>query len=206
MAAEIIDIARLQARPWKNGAGVTRELAVQPIGAAVDDFDWRMSIAEVAADAPFSAFPGVDRCIVLLHGAGMRLRSDDGRLDRRLADVLEPFHFSGDDALQAQLINGPSSDFNVMTRRSRWRAEVTPVRSVHESTASAAALLLCRSGEAAVADSEHSMTLHAGQAALWRHDAPDLRITPSPTAHLLLVQLHRLCEDANDQGPGLTLR
>jgi len=197
VAAEIIDIARLTPRPWKNGAGVTRELAVHPPGAAMDDFDWRVSIAEVASDARFSAFPGVDRCIVLLQGAGMRLRSDDGRLDRRLADVLEPFHFSGDDALQAHLIDGPSSDFNVMTRRGRWRAELTPVRGFHESGSSTAAVLLCCSGEAALSGCDQPMTLSAGQAALWRHDAPGLRITPTSSSTMLLVQLHRLCEDAD---------
>ena len=161
----------------------------------MDAFDWRMSIAEVASSAPFSAFAGVDRCIVLLHGAGMRLRSDDGRLDRRLAEALEPFHFSGDDALQAQLIDGPSSDFNVMTRRGRWRADVTPVHSFHECARSAAALLLCRTGEAALSANGQPVILHAGRAALWRNDAPALRITPSVAATLLLVQLHRLCED-----------
>jgi environmental stress-induced protein Ves len=196
VAAEIIDIARLTPKPWKNGAGVTRELAVHPAGAGMDDFDWRLSIADIASDAPFSAFPGVDRCIVLLQGAGMQLRSDDGRLDQRLAQPLEPFHFSGDDALQARLIDGPSSDFNVMTRRDRWRADVTPLQAFHEAPASAAAFLLCRSGEAALDAGNQPMTLRAGQASLWRHDAPSLRITPSPAATLLLVQLHPLCEDA----------
>ena len=195
MAAEIIDIARLDPRPWKNGAGVTRELAVHPPDASMDDFDWRISIAEVAADAPFSAFNGVDRCIVLLRGAGMRLRSDDGRLDRHLAQALEPFHFPGDDALQAELIDGPSSDFNVMTRRGHWRADVTPVHAFHASTASAASLVLCCSGEAALAVGDQPMSLHAGQAVLWRDGGPALRITPSFAASLLLVQLHHLCED-----------
>ena len=44
---------------WKNGAGWTSEILRAP---DVDDWDWRLSIAEIEADAPFSAFPGVDRC------------------------------------------------------------------------------------------------------------------------------------------------
>ncbi|RQP24602.1 HutD family protein [Albitalea terrae] len=193
----MITLERIEPRPWKNGAGRTRELAVHPRDAGMDDFEWRMSLAEVAADAPFSAFPDVDRCIVLLRGAGMHLRSEDGRLDQRLGEPLEPFHFSGDAALHATLIDGPSSDFNVMTRRGRWRADVTPLSDTHDASACAAALLLCRSGEATISmPGDAPRNLQSGQAALWRHDAPALHIAPSFAATLLLVQLRPLCQDA----------
>src|SRR6476619_3067787 len=59
--------------PWKNGAGRTTEIAVHPPGAALDAFAWRVSIADVERDGPFSRFPGIDRTIVLLGGSGMRL-------------------------------------------------------------------------------------------------------------------------------------
>ena len=45
---------------WKNGGGVTREVASWPEQAGLDGFDWRISLAEVAAGGPFSVFPGVD--------------------------------------------------------------------------------------------------------------------------------------------------
>lgn len=197
MAPEIITLDRLEPRPWKNGAGLTRELAVHPQGAGMEDFEWRMSIAEVASDAPFSAFPEVDRCIVLLRGAGMHLRSADGRLDQHLDEPLDPFHFPGDKALHATLIDGASSDFNVMTRRGRWRADVTPLADPKDTPACAAALLLCRSGEATVSAAGHApFSLQAGHAALWRQDAPALHIAPSFAAALLLVQLRPLCQDA----------
>ncbi len=47
--------------PWKNGSGETAEIAIWPDGVALDAFDWRISMARVAADGPFSAFAGVDR-------------------------------------------------------------------------------------------------------------------------------------------------
>ena len=50
--------------PWKNGGGETAEIAVSPPGAALDDFDWRLSMARVETDGPFSAFPGIDRTLV----------------------------------------------------------------------------------------------------------------------------------------------
>jgi environmental stress-induced protein Ves len=64
-----LDYARM---PWKNGGGQTTEIAVSA-GASLADFDWRVSIAEINADGPFSAFAGVDRTLVLLSGAGVRL-------------------------------------------------------------------------------------------------------------------------------------
>ncbi len=59
----ILRVANCPAVPWKNGLGRTRELAIQPPGAGMDDFLWRVSVAEVETAAPFSAFPGVDRVI-----------------------------------------------------------------------------------------------------------------------------------------------
>src|SRR5262245_21856206 len=96
MSVERIAIDQVPAEPWKNGAGLTRELAVAPRGATVVDFDWRISVARIDRDAPFSAFDGIDRCITLLRGKGMRLRSSDDAIDATLARIAEPFRFAGD--------------------------------------------------------------------------------------------------------------
>src|SRR3546814_11208552 len=62
---------------WRNGLGWTREIhAHRPDPGG--DWTWRLSIAEIERDAPFSAFPGVARELVLPHGNGLRLRCDDG--------------------------------------------------------------------------------------------------------------------------------
>lgn len=65
--------ADLVAAPWKNGGGVTREVAAVPEQAGLDSFVWRVSIADVAQAGPFSRFAGIDRTLVLLSGAGMLL-------------------------------------------------------------------------------------------------------------------------------------
>ncbi|MBS0975889.1 HutD/Ves family protein, partial [Serratia rubidaea] len=114
------DFASLPVSPWRNGGGETREIVCQPAEGA--NFDWRASIATIAQDGPFSAFDGIDRSITLLEGDGVRLVGDG--IDHRLAMPGEPFAFSGDVALQAQLLGGVSQDFNIMTRRGRWRATV----------------------------------------------------------------------------------
>ncbi len=64
--------------PWKNGGGETVEIAVFPPGAGVDDFDWRISMATVASDGPFSIFPGIDRTLSILDGAGLSLKMEGG--------------------------------------------------------------------------------------------------------------------------------
>lgn len=118
----------LQAMPWKNGGGVTQEVVCWPEGAGMDTFDWRISIARIASDGPFSAFPGVDRVITLLDGAGVRLLSSEGGFDHSLDVPLQPFAFAGDVPVEARLLAGTCSDFNVMTRRNSCRSAVTVCR------------------------------------------------------------------------------
>ena len=118
--------ADYRSMPWKNGAGRTTEIAAHPPGAAFDDFAWRVSVAEVDRDGPFSRFPGVDRTIVLLEGAGMRLRG--GIRDADLTKRFAPHAFSGDEAIDCTLVDGRIRDFNVMFRRGRARGRVAVVR------------------------------------------------------------------------------
>jgi environmental stress-induced protein Ves len=111
--------------PWKNGGGRTTEIAVRPAGAALDDFSWRISLADVERDGPFSRFPGIDRTIVLIEGAGMRLRG--GAREVELRTPFEPYSFAGEEAIDCALVDGPIRDFNAMVRRSRARGTLETV-------------------------------------------------------------------------------
>ena len=111
------------ARPWKNGMGRTRELAVVPAGAGMDDFLWRVSVAEVDSAAPFSAFPGIDRTIVLLEGEGFVMALDDGRT-HALTEPFAPFAFRGEAQVSVTLAGGATRDFNLMVRRDRARGGI----------------------------------------------------------------------------------
>ena len=191
---ERIDLAQIAPQPWKNGAGLTREIAVHPAGAGLADFDWRVSVAEVARDAPFSAFPGVDRCITLLRGAGMRLASEAGAFDARLDRPLLPLYFSGDLPLSATLIDGPCSDLNVMTRRGIARCEVTrhdiavDLAAV-DLPAAEACLLWCCGSDAWQVGEHHLAPM---QGLLWRADSPALSLRP--LGHGALLEI-RFCQD-----------
>lgn len=104
---------------WKNGLGWTREIIRWPEEG--EAWDWRLSIAEVDKEGPFSSFPGVERELVLLSGEGMRLDFDDGEQ----VELLPPHgrhRFAGERGLRSELISGPTQDFNLMWRRDRVEA------------------------------------------------------------------------------------
>ena len=112
--------------PWKNGGGRTLEIACEPPGAGTAAFVWRVSVADIERDGPFSAFPGVDRTLVLIEGNGMRLASGSDSLDVRAA--YEPVRFPGESAPDCALVDGPTRDFNLMVRRGKARGDVLVVR------------------------------------------------------------------------------
>lgn len=113
----LIPRASLTPVPWKNGGGITREIACFPAGSG--NFDWRISTAEVAGDGPFSRFDGIDRRLYLLEGAGLDLRigADTVRL-RPGAHA----SFAGEVPVDGRLVDGPVSDLNIMVRRDRLQA------------------------------------------------------------------------------------
>ncbi|MDN4055270.1 HutD family protein [Massilia sp. YIM B02763] len=113
----LIPFAGLAPVSWKNGGGSTTEIAVFPQDAGFDAFDWRVSLATVAADGPFSAFPGVERTLVLVDGHGMTLDIDGEPTMLSKADPVAAF--DGESRVEAKLSRGPSTDFNVMTRLDR---------------------------------------------------------------------------------------
>ena len=114
-------------KPWKNGGGITEDVWLFPEGATHDDFDIRLSLAEISREGPFSAFPGIDRTITLVGGDQFVLEFDDGT--RRRMTLLDPFSFDGALTPGSRLDGALSRDFNVMTRRSRWSHQVTVHRN-----------------------------------------------------------------------------
>jgi environmental stress-induced protein Ves len=122
---QLIQYASLMPMPWKNGGGSTTELAVFPAGAGFDDFDWRISLATITQDGPFSCFPGIDRSLALVDGDGVLLDFGDERV------VLSPSEplvdFPGEALVHATVTGTLTTDFNVMTRRGRCRHRLDAV-------------------------------------------------------------------------------
>lgn len=108
-------------QPWKNGGGVTHEIARRADGRGLI---WRLSVAEVGADGPFSAFPGMTRILTVIEGAGMVLEAPDTVLAAR---PREPVRFSGDLPIFGRLTGGPLRDLNVIFDAARIAADVRVV-------------------------------------------------------------------------------
>lgn len=141
--------------PWKNGKGETVEIAVFPEDASVDTFDWRISMAPVVSDGPFSVFPGIDRTLSILTGDGMML-SVEGMAPTVLGRKSMPFSFAGDAKTEAVLQAGPITDLNVMTRRGRFSHRVMRAEQDGEIgfSAEATLVILVVTGKAQVSQVE----------------------------------------------------
>ncbi|WP_246669190.1 MULTISPECIES: HutD family protein [unclassified Bradyrhizobium] len=154
--------------PWKNGGGVTTEIAVAPPDASLASFDWRVSTAEVASDGAFSLFPGIDRTLLLLEGQGMRLQVGD-RSPLTLVVGGEPAIFPGDSPASASLVDGPIRDLNVMTRRGHFSHSVSVVDFAGSTSLRAAAdisLLLLRHGRISLHSPHGAAELEPGDAVI----------------------------------------
>jgi environmental stress-induced protein Ves len=181
----IIRLRDCHATPWKNGMGRTRELAVHPAGAGMDDFLWRVSVADVDSAAPFSAFAGIDRYIALLQGAGFTMTLDDGRV-HALTTPFAPFAFAGEAQVTVQLQDGPTRDFNLMLRRERAHGELVvwdmPGRQVVDD---AVALIYCAQGHVDTAEGR----MQPGDAWLPVRSAGRVSLDPDTLALVARVEL-----------------
>ncbi len=108
--------------PWTNGLGVTTELYVHN-DAESGRMLWRISMAGVDTDGPFSHFAGYDRILVLLTGNGLILTHSNDT-EHRLTRPYEHAAFPGDVATQATLVDGPVLDFNVIADRASYAPNV----------------------------------------------------------------------------------
>lgn len=130
-ALHMLPAAARTALPWKNGGGKTWDVAVFPPGSGMDTFAWRISMAEVAVEGPFSSFENVDRILVVLEGRLELRYTDEGR-----SVYLEPGQshaFPGDVAISGRPLDGAVRDLNIMVRRGAWRARVSTGRPKHLS-------------------------------------------------------------------------
>ena len=116
--------------PWKNGKGVTLELAINN-QATLSNFDWRLSIATVDSNGEFSDFEGYTRNLVLIDGNGVVLSHNKNQIDR-LENILDFSTFDGKDKTIAKLISGPITDFNLMTRMKDFAGSVETFCGSHK--------------------------------------------------------------------------
>jgi len=162
---------------WKNGLGRTAEIARAPAGGTV--FDWRLSIATIAADGPFSAFEGCERSLIPIAGAGLALDFADGAT--LSGGLFETLVFSGERACHGRLLGpGPTRDLNVITRREAASHAVVltgPPETL--TTAGDTSFVVALGGALAVAT----------QTGRWRLDADDALRIDKPGVALRLTAI-----------------
>lgn len=184
--------------PWRNGLGSTTELVIAPEGASLESFDFRLSIAQLAAAAPFSRFPGVDRWLLMLEGS-VRLAIGEAA-DVNLDPTQSGVEFAGEQSVTATPLDSPAKDLNLMVRRGRYRGALRRLGACADAKwrpSAAVSVLLCRRGSVAI-------DLEAGfedrPEGPWRlgHDdvllvgtplSSALALTPDPGAQLYLAEL-----------------
>lgn len=191
-----ITLADMPAQLWRNGAGLTRPIAsgVARRTAAkalvagsipnIDAFDWRISLADIKGDGPFSVFPGIDRCAVLLGSNGITLSGPSGS---SYLQPLQPLSFSGEEELEARCDPEPESAMpqilNLMVRRNSMRSEVRVVDAIYRCPAAATLFILIAAGrwEFVPPDQAARTPLSVGHAGLLHECGAGAVLRPNPS-------------------------
>jgi uncharacterized protein len=134
MSWSFVSLASVASQPWRNGGGVTRELLAWPTR---NEWQVRISVADVNADGPFSRFEGIERRFAVLEGEGVALSARGPAY--RLTTASEPFPFDGGEPMECALLGGATRDFNLMA--ASGKGELRRVRGSQAVSTNAPALV-----------------------------------------------------------------
>lgn len=119
MLLKPISPASYRRSPWKNGGGVTIDVAEERrAGSAPGSWEgliWRLGRTTISTPAPFSDLPGIDRVQMVIAGRGLALDTPEGEVDLR-----EPFRaarYRGEAPIVSRLEDGPVEVVNLMGDR-----------------------------------------------------------------------------------------
>ena len=112
--------------PWRNGIGVSWEIASHKEQGAAD-FSWRFAKARIDRDVPFSIYPGIDRVFMQISGNGLDLEFEGGHI-LQVHESNVPHAFACDVLLNCKLRNGPCFDLNLFTARGVYEAQASVLK------------------------------------------------------------------------------
>ncbi len=188
MSTNLITPVQWQTQRWQNGGGITHQLC------RYDDANgmlWRLSIAEVVSDGPFSRFDNIDRIILLLDGEGFSLHGV-GANPQVLDTPLMPFAFAGETAIQCTLLNGAVRDFNLMTRRNAVQAQLQVLAigsTVQTLPLSTQTLIYIASGSVNAVLGTKRITLDAQHTLSLNNETGTLQLSSSDNAEVIYIGL-----------------
>jgi environmental stress-induced protein Ves len=187
MPVRMLDPHGFRRMPWKNGGGETIEMLAHPEGADLATFDWRISMARVASDGPFSRFDGIDRTLSVLEGG--RLVLDFGGTRTVLDPLAEPYPFAGDAGVTGFVPDGPILDLNVMTRRGRYSHRVLRIADGQTATAGPPRIIaFAHRGETWLDQDGTRFAIPEGHAVLVA-DGGLARLTAAPAGIAYLIEI-----------------
>lgn len=182
---KILRHADYKRMPWKNGLGITEEVIAHPPGSDIASFGWRLSIAHVGADGPFSVFAGIDRTIALLDGDGLLLEMPDRTIELGMAD--EPLAFSGDLQVSSRNRGGPTIDLNIMTRRGQFEHHMRRLDGTMPIVITTPGTILLFNGSASIASGAETITLERFDALI--AEPADSPLVLTNAADMLMIEI-----------------
>ncbi|MEH3035550.1 MAG: HutD family protein [Sphingomonas adhaesiva] len=158
---------------WKNGGGTTEEVCRSPL---VGMPDWRVSIATIAQDGPFSRFDDLDRHLAVL--SGRLLLQGLGHGPVLLEPGSAPVRFPGSAPVLARPLGGHAIALNLMTGRGRFLGSVVPLRDDGIVTGAAATVIVASRDARFRIDgtTHHLKRLDAAAVGIGRHLAGDASV------------------------------
>jgi environmental stress-induced protein Ves len=143
--------------PWANGRGTSYEIASDRNEAG--KWTWRLAMAPVNEDGPFSRIECVNRFLAVVEGAGMLLSVDRKKLQCLPMQVVQ---FRGDAITEATLTDGPIMDINLMVRRKEAEGEMAIISNA--GLLNGASIVVAVGGSAQVKSGDSTIDLE-------RHDS-----------------------------------
>lgn len=168
---DVYPIESVAPEAWRNGGGTTRTLARS-------GDRWRVSLASIERDGPYSQFPGIARASLVVSGDGITLTSDEAVVPLR-PSIVETY--DGDVAWHATLVSGPCAALNVMTAKGRYRTTVRLVDEPLIVCAGCTAIIVALGAGCTVADGDATpdRDVRPGHVLVSEHHARPLRLAPS---------------------------
>ncbi len=185
---QLIKYAELTQTPWKNGGGITRDMAGASVGS---NHIWRLSMADVTCDGPFSDFTGFVRILTVIKGHGMALESQDDVLQ---ADPWVPVRFDGATHVSARLKSDASTNLNLMFNPDYCEGNVVILQGPHheplkKSSTSRDLFLHCLSGTLSI---NSDTTLYPGDTARLNSLDYEIYLKEGNAAALITIDLKTL--------------
>ena len=175
---EVRALTSFETQPWRNGGGTTRPLAYDQDGA------WRISLATVVRDGPYSRFAGMTRLSLVMQGAGVTLRHGDVQCRLSSGAVAD---YDGDVAWDATLHDGPVLALNAMAARGVCRASIRPLTETMTVPSGCFVVALTIEAECTFAVKGFEATLDAAHVLLRDERGPPLHLAPHRGSQAALV-------------------